>query len=107
MAEFIGQCAADFFDDGHLLEGERALEVLAAVESASENEMAFQERAGVAEYLQDFVFGHRQECQVSGAKFQVFVRMACERRAATGGLKTRVRLFQLLSAGFRIPDSEF
>jgi hypothetical protein len=41
-----------------LLQGEGALEELAAVEAAAQNEMAFQEGAGVAKNLQDFGFSH-------------------------------------------------
>ena len=52
FADFPGQRAPDLLDDGHLLERERALEVLAAVQTAAQNEMAFERRAGVAENLQ-------------------------------------------------------
>jgi hypothetical protein len=48
----------DFFDDGHLLEREGALKVLAAVQAAAENEMAFEQRAAVAEDLENFVLCH-------------------------------------------------
>ena len=56
------QRRAEFFDDGHLLEGQRALKKLPAVQPAAENEMAFEQRAGVAENLENFVLCH-------GAKF--------------------------------------
>jgi hypothetical protein len=49
----------DFFDVGYLLEREGTLKVLAAVQTAAENEMAFEQRAGVAENLQDFILCHR------------------------------------------------
>ncbi len=52
------QLCAEFLDDGHLLEGERALEELAAVEAAAKDEMTFEERAGVAEDLEDFSLSH-------------------------------------------------
>ena len=58
MADFVRQRLAELFDDGHLLEGERALKVLAAVEAAAQDEMAFEQRAGVAENLEDFVLCH-------------------------------------------------
>jgi hypothetical protein len=58
VAEFVGERVAEFFDDWHLLEGESALEILAAVEAAAENEMAFKQRAGIAEHLEDFIAGH-------------------------------------------------
>ena len=57
--DFVGQRRAEFFDHGHLLERERALKELAAVQAAAQDEMAFQQRAGVTEDLQDFVFRHR------------------------------------------------
>ena len=49
---------AELLDDWHLLQGQRALKVLAAVQSAAQHKMAFQQRAAVAEDLQDFVSGH-------------------------------------------------
>ena len=51
---------AEFFDDGHLLERERALKKLAAVQPAAKDKMAFEQRAAVAENLQDFVLCHVQ-----------------------------------------------
>jgi hypothetical protein len=41
-----------------LLKGQGALKILTAVESAAKDEMAFQERAGIAKNLQHFIFGH-------------------------------------------------
>ena len=61
---------AEFFDDGHLLEREGALKELAAVQSAAQDEMAFEQRAAVAENLENFVLCHGVEFQVSGLKFQ-------------------------------------
>jgi hypothetical protein len=46
------QRAAQAFDDRHFLQGQRALEILAAVQAAAENEMPFQQRARLAENLQ-------------------------------------------------------
>ncbi len=54
------QRRAEFFDDRHLLQRERALEELAAVQTAAQDEMAFEQRAGVAENLQNFVLSHRR-----------------------------------------------
>jgi hypothetical protein len=42
-----------------LLQRQGALKILAAVEAAAKNEMAFEERAGVAENLKDFFFSHQ------------------------------------------------
>ena len=53
--DFGRQRRAEFFDDGHLLERQRALEKLPAVQTAAQNEMAFEQRAGVAENLENFV----------------------------------------------------
>jgi hypothetical protein len=54
------QRRAEFFDDGHLLEREGALEKLPAVQAAAQDEMAFEQRAAVAENLQNFVLCHRR-----------------------------------------------
>jgi len=53
-----GKRGAEFFNGGHLLERDGALEELPAVQAAAKEEMAFEQRAGVAEDLQHFVFGH-------------------------------------------------
>ena len=42
---------AEALDGPHLLQGQRTLEVLPAVEAAAENKMAFQERPSVPEDL--------------------------------------------------------
>ena len=65
-----GERRAEFFHDGHLLQGEGALEKLPAVQAAAENEMAFEQRAGVAKNLEDFVLCHGGSFafQVSGFK---------------------------------------
>ena len=57
-AEFFGERAAEFFDDRHLLEREGALEKLAAVQPAAKDEVAFEERAGVAEKIECFGVRH-------------------------------------------------
>jgi len=56
-----GEVGAEFLDGGHLLEGNGALEKAAAVEPAAQDEMAVKQGAGVAENLEDFVFGHGQD----------------------------------------------
>ena len=66
VAGFGGEFSAEFFDDGHLLEGDGALKELAAVESAAEDEVALKQRAGVAEDLEDFVIGHEQRLKAKG-----------------------------------------
>jgi hypothetical protein len=58
VANLGGEFSAKFFDDGHLLKGEGALKELAAVEAAAEDKVAFEQSAGVAEDLEDFVVGH-------------------------------------------------
>ena len=52
---------AEFFDGGHLLEREGTLEKLPAVQTAAEDEMAFEQRAAVAENLENFVLRHRRK----------------------------------------------
>ena len=69
-SDFAGERRAEFFDDGHLLEREGALKKLAAVQSAAEDEMAFEQRAGVAENLQNFVLRHRGEILSPKSKVQ-------------------------------------
>jgi hypothetical protein len=57
-ADLVGEGLTEPFDGGHVLEGEGALEVLPTVEAAAQDEMAFQQRAGVAEDLQGFSARH-------------------------------------------------
>jgi hypothetical protein len=56
--QFVSQGRAEFFNDGHLLQGQGALEKLATVQSASQNEMALQQGAGITKNLQGFVLSH-------------------------------------------------
>ena len=56
-----GERSAELLDGGHLLQGDGALEELPAVQPAAQDEMAFEQRAGVAENLQNFVFGHGED----------------------------------------------
>lgn len=56
--EFFRERAAEFFDDRHLLQREGALEKLAAVQPAAEDEVAFEERAGFAEKSKGFGVRH-------------------------------------------------
>src|SRR5207244_3175682 len=58
-AELIGEGRAQLLDHRHLLQGGRALERLPAMQPASQNKMAFEERAGPAEDVQNFGTGHR------------------------------------------------
>lgn len=58
VANFGGEFSAEFFDDGHLLEGEGALEKLAAMKATAKDEMAFEQSAGVAEDLENVLSGH-------------------------------------------------
>ena len=58
VPDFPREFAAEFFDGRHLLQREGALEILAAVQAAAENEMAFQKRAAVAEDLENLGFSH-------------------------------------------------
>ena len=74
-AGLVRQRAADFFDNGHLLEREGALKVLAAVQAAAEDEMAFEQRATVAENLEDFVLCHRRSFKFSVFSFKLIRRL--------------------------------
>lgn len=58
MPNLVCKGAADFLDDRHLLERQRALEELATVQTAAQDEMTFEQGAGVAKNLQDFFFRH-------------------------------------------------
>ena len=57
-ADLRRQGRAELLDQRHLLQGQRALEKLAAVPSAAKEEMPFQERAGFAEKLQGIFVRH-------------------------------------------------
>ncbi len=57
-SDFRRERRAELFDDRHLLKRKRALKKLAAVQAAAQNEMAFQQRAGIAENLQCLIFCH-------------------------------------------------
>jgi hypothetical protein len=70
MANAVCEHAAEPFDDGHLLEREGALEKLPAVQTAAQNEMAFKQRAAVAENLQHFVFCHRASFTFHVSRFK-------------------------------------
>ena len=59
MPDSGGEFSAEFFDDGHLLESKGALKKLAAVEATAKDKMTFEQRAGVAENLEDVVVGHQ------------------------------------------------
>jgi len=58
-----------FIDDGHLLKRERTLEVLAVVQAAAEDKVAFEQCPGVAENLENFVLRHG--AKILSSKFQV------------------------------------
>jgi len=68
VADFCREGGADFLNDGHLLEGEGALEILTAVQTAAEDEMTFQQGTRVPEDLKHFVFGHGS---ILGCRLQV------------------------------------
>ena len=55
----IRQRFTEAFHRRHLLERQRTLKELSAVQSATKDEMAFEQRSGIAKRLQDFVFSHR------------------------------------------------
>ena len=69
-AGLVGERVPDLFDDGHLLEREGALEELAAVQTAAEDEMAFEQRAAVAENFQNFVLCHGMSFKFQVASFK-------------------------------------
>src|ERR1035441_7652293 len=55
------QRRAELLDDRHLLEREGALEKLPAVQTAAEDEMAFEQRSAIAENFQNVVLRHRRK----------------------------------------------
>src|SRR6185503_12441340 len=55
---FGRQRGAEPLDDGHLLKRKGALEKLPAVQAAAEDEVAFEQRAGLAEKLKGVVVRH-------------------------------------------------
>src|ERR1035441_2853583 len=64
--DFPCQFRTELLDDRHPLQGQRALKVLAAVQSAAEHKMAFQQRAALVKDLQDFVPGHASNVKSGG-----------------------------------------
>lgn len=68
--DFVRQRRAQPLHRGHPLESERALEELPAVQSATKHEVPFEQRARVAEQLQDFVVCHGMKSWVSVLKYQ-------------------------------------
>jgi hypothetical protein len=54
-----GKSVSQFLHNWHLLKRQGALEVFAAVEAASENEMPLQQGAGLTKDLECFFFCHR------------------------------------------------
>jgi hypothetical protein len=101
---------AEFFDDGHLLEREGALKVLAAVQSAAENEMAFEQRAAVAENLENFVLCHGMSFKFQVFKFKFQARIAVRRAGVHAAkpaenLKLELQHRFLLASEFRILNS--
>jgi len=81
--DFGGEGGAEFLDGGHLLEGEGALEKAAAVESAAQDEMAVEQGAGVAEDLEDFVFGHGRDVRNNVKRWEAgFSGHECRKRSA-------------------------
>lgn len=58
IADFVSESAPEFFDGGHLLESEGALEVLAAVQTTSQYEMALEQCTALAKDLQYFIIRH-------------------------------------------------
>ena len=67
--EFCRQRRAEFFDNRHLLKRERALKELPAVQAAAEDKCPFEQCAGVAENLENFVLCHAGG--VSSFRFEV------------------------------------
>jgi hypothetical protein len=78
-----GERRAEFFHDGHLLQRERALKKLAAVQPAAQDEMAFEQRAASREKFAGLRF-------VSSGKFQVF-SFQFQVNPAEGGARTLLR----------------
>ena len=73
--DFCRERRAEFFDGGHLLERERALEKLPAVQTAAEDEMAFEQRAAVAENLENLILCHRRSFKFSVFSFKLIRRL--------------------------------
>jgi hypothetical protein len=96
-----------------LLEREGTLKVLAAVQAAAEDEMAFKQRAAVAENFQDFVLCHGMnvKSKVQSSKSKVggvgVLRQAGVHASACqqNKLKLELQLRFLLASGFRILNS--
>ncbi len=55
---FAARACSELLDDRHLLKRQGALEELPAVQAAAQNEMAFEQGAGLAEQGQGFFVRH-------------------------------------------------
>lgn len=58
IAHLFSECRPQFFHRRHLFQRFGALEKLAAVQAAAENEMAFEQSAGFAEDMECFILCH-------------------------------------------------
>lgn len=61
VSNSVGEGGAEAFNDWHALEGQGALEILAAVQAASKNKVTIKQRACFLENLQSFTFRHGNE----------------------------------------------
>jgi hypothetical protein len=86
-----------------LLEREGTLKVLTAMQSAAQDEMAFEQRAGVVENLENFVLGHRtnvnSKVQSSKSKVQSG-RVGAPRRPDAAARRPYLAFFWLLDSEF-------
>jgi len=58
-ADLIREGLAEPLDGWHILQGQGALKVLAAVQAAAQDEVPFEQRAGLAEEFKSFGLCHR------------------------------------------------
>ena len=72
-----GQRRAEQFHVGHMLEGEGALEKLAAVQPAAEDEVAFEQRAALPEN-REYLFGCHGPDSKAGAASETVNFFWCE-----------------------------
>ena len=64
-----GQRGPKPLDSRHVLEGERALEVLAAVQPATQHKMPFQKGASIEKNLQNLLLGHAPRLSAKTREF--------------------------------------
>jgi hypothetical protein len=90
LAHFVGKPPAYLCGDLSVLKEQRALEILAAVKTRAQNEMAIQQRAGLAEQGQQ-IFAHGERGHVARFVRHVAGQNQWQQRNVRGSFETMAR----------------